>query len=106
MIVSKKPKKSPDESMIEEIKLAFERVFKSSDGELILGALGDVCIKDCGNYESELMKLAFNNGKVHVFITILNMINLELSDYIKGYRKQKEMFNKMLKTSSEELEEI
>jgi hypothetical protein len=72
-----------------EQKVVFERVFRSTDGEIILGVLSDQCISEMGVYEPDSHKVMFNEGKRNIFLTILKLASISVEDFLKKLVKIK-----------------
>ena len=71
--------------IINEQKLAFERVFKSTDGETILYVLGNRCIPEMGMYEPDPYKMAFKEGQRNILLTILKTASIRMDEFLKKH---------------------
>ena len=78
------------EELIKERKLAFDRVFKSKDGETILYVLGEHCLPEIGKYEPDPYKMAFKEGQRNMLFRIANLANIEIQELLKANEKRKE----------------
>jgi hypothetical protein len=74
-----------DERVIVNQKLAFERVFKSTDGQVVLAVLANKCIPDIGEYEPDPYRMAYNEGQRNMLMTILRTASIEMEDFLKKY---------------------
>lgn len=74
---------------LKELKLAFERVFKSTDGQVILSVLGGECIPEIGKYESDPYKMAYKEGQRYMLMKILSLSNIEMEKFLNMYRRYK-----------------
>jgi hypothetical protein len=75
------------EKILLEQKMVFERVFRSPDGEMILGVLADQCIPEIGIYDPDSHRAAFNEGKRNMFLTILKLASISMEDFLKKFIK-------------------
>lgn len=73
------------EKIAKEEKVCFERVFRSTDGEVILKVLGNNCMPDMGYYEPDSHKMAFNEGKRNIFLMLLRLASIPIDDFMKKY---------------------
>jgi len=69
----------------EKIKLAFDRVFKSKDGETILYTLGSACLSEVGEYEPDSYKMAFKEGQRNMLFRILRISGIDIQTLLKKY---------------------
>ncbi len=74
---------------LREIKVNFERVFKSSDGEVILSVLGTECFPEIGCYESDPYKMSYNEGKRYMLMKILSLSDMSMEEFLEQYRRMK-----------------
>lgn len=74
---------------LREIKVRFEKVFRSSDGEVILSVLGNECFSEIGNYESDPYKMAYNEGKRYMLMKILSLSDMSMEEFLELYRRMK-----------------
>jgi hypothetical protein len=66
-------------------KMAFERLFQSAEGKLILKILADKCIPHMGTYDPDMQRVAFREGQRNVFLTILKLASIETDKFLKEY---------------------
>jgi hypothetical protein len=66
-------------------KECFERIFKSEDGKIILGALIGDCVNELGAFTPDPYVLAFNEGKRALLMLILKLSSLSFENYVKMY---------------------
>jgi hypothetical protein len=66
----------------EDVKKAFERVFRSSDGRIILKELARDCFQDIGTYCNDPYLSSFREGRISEFMYIVNMATIDFSEYM------------------------
>ena len=62
-------------------KTSFEQVFKTEDGMRILSVLYSICIPLIGNFEQDSRRAAFNDGQLSLFMFILKMANIPMTEF-------------------------
>lgn len=78
--------KNDNFDVIVDQKIAFERVFRSEDGEKILTVIANQCLPNLGQFESDTHKMAFDQGKLNVFILMLKLANIQMESFLKKYQ--------------------
>lgn len=69
-------------------KSAIERLIKSDDGKELVKYLGDICLRDLGVPAKDALGYAFNEGKRSVFLAILQMAEMDLSEFVHSMVKR------------------
>ena len=69
-------------------KSAIERLIKGEDGKLLLDYLGSICLCNLGVPSKDLNEYAYNEGKRSVFLAILQMSEMDLSNFIHDMVKE------------------
>lgn len=78
---------------IKKQKIAFNEVFSTPSGALVLKQLQDLCCYDKTTFDANSSHTtAFNEGKRFVFLTILNLVNLTSDEYDKLIRRYQNLF--------------
>jgi hypothetical protein len=82
-----KPINHQDQEKISKMnqKVCFERVFHSSDGQIILEVLANECIPEMGAYDPDSHRVSFREGKRNLFMTILKLSSLSMENFVKMY---------------------
>ena len=78
--------KNDNFDVIVDQKIAFERVFRSEDGEKILTVIANQCLPSLGQFEHDPYKMAFEQGKLNIFLLILKLANIQMESFLKKYQ--------------------
>ena len=71
-------------------KRAIERLIKSEDGTELVKYLGDICLRNLGCPCKDGQEYAFNEGKRSIFLAILQMAEMNISEFVHSMVKEEE----------------
>jgi hypothetical protein len=67
------------------IKEAYERVFSTEEGKMILDDLAKKCLDGIGVYVAEANQYIYNEGKRSIFMYLLDCIKLDFKLYAERF---------------------
>lgn len=80
-------------AVAEKVKTSFDKVFSSEDGQVVLTEISGIVMGDLLKYEQDPHRLYYKEGQRSILLMILNIMNTDLSEYLKAYKKMKSMYD-------------
>lgn len=82
--------KTKDETIL--IKRAFDEVFSSKEGKIVLTQLANQCLPQLGSCYENPHKAYHEQGKLYMLMFILRLANIDVNNFLAKY-SQKDTFN-------------
>jgi hypothetical protein len=78
-------KNAEELQQLARVKEAYEKVFSTEEGKIILNDLGKKCMEELGIYISDENKYIYNEGRRSIFMYLLDNIKLDFRLYAERF---------------------